>query len=99
MSGDDQPIADSAASVATATRPAAATADQPVLRQREMTEFGPSAPKRARGNATGDGAVSEAPSAPLHHCHHRRRYTSPPSPFLSPPQLRLDDQHSNDPPS
>ena len=65
MSGDDQPSTGSAASAATAARPAAAMVDQSALWQREMTEFGPGASKRARVSATGDGAVSEAPSALL----------------------------------
>ena len=64
-------------------RPAAATADQPALRQREMADFGPGASKRARGNATGDGAVSEAPSASL-----------PPQPSLHPSPLPAAERAS-----
>ena len=93
---DDQPSATVKLRPPRRPGPAAATADPPALRQRRTMAWfrrGGASSKRTRVSAPCDGAVSEVPVAP---------FTPPPSlhpdPFapLSPPQLRSDDQHSND---
>ena len=83
VSGDEQPGSDSAGSATTAAQPAAATADQPARRQREISlarhECSQAPP---RGPAEARQATALSAKHRARYCHHRLLST-PTTPFLA----------------